>query len=175
MKAKAVVTGILALFVVVSLVYLAAKETRKDAATPEQRAGRVDPPSSPRGEQPGNSPAGQTSVEKVIVYYFHGKTRCPTCRKIEAYAEEAIRTSFASELASGKLEWQTVNVDEPENMHFVQDYQLVTRSLVLVGEEKDVQESWKNLEKIWELVHTKQEFTDYVVKNTREFMAGGDG
>ena len=48
------------------------------------------------------------------------------------YSEEAIRGGFADELASGRLAWRVVNIDEPENKHFVQDFELVTKSLVLV-------------------------------------------
>jgi hypothetical protein len=68
---------------------------------------------------------------KVIAYYLHGTFRCTTCRTIEKYSKEAIEKYFANELKSGKLEFRPVNIEEPENKHFIQDYQLVTRSLVL--------------------------------------------
>jgi len=41
---------------------------------------------------------------QVVVYYFHGTMRCPTCYKLEQYSKEAIETNFKDALASGKLE-----------------------------------------------------------------------
>lgn len=33
----------------------------------------------------------------VVAYDFHGNKRCSTCRKLEAYSEEAITGGFAAE------------------------------------------------------------------------------
>lgn len=175
MRSKTIVTVVLLLFVAVSVVYLVAKESRSGAGGPDRGADRARTTEPSEGGSAADPRNDGGTVDEVLVYYFHGNVRCATCRKIEAYAEEAIRTNFSSEIAAGKLRWLAVNVDEPENSHFIQDYQLVTRSLVLVGMDDDVEKKWKNLEKIWEVVRSQTEFTDYVVKNTRAFMAGGDG
>jgi hypothetical protein len=63
---------------------------------------------------------------------FHSTSRCTTCRTIERYSKEAIDKYFVDELKNGILEFKPVNVDEPENRHYIQDYQLYTRSLVLI-------------------------------------------
>ena len=68
---------------------------------------------------------------KIIVYYFHESFRCPTCRNLEQYAKETIENNFKKELAKGNLLFKTVNVEEKENEHFVKDYQLYTKSLIL--------------------------------------------
>lgn len=94
--------------------------------------------------------------------YFHGSVRCPTCQKIEALSSEAIQQNYASELKSGALIWRAVNIEEPDNRHFIKDYQLYTRSLIIV-EVKDGKEiRWKNLEKIWNYVGDEGKFIDYV-------------
>jgi len=99
---------------------------------------------------------------KVIAYYFHGTMRCPTCHKLEQYSKEAIETNFKEAIASGKLEFKVVNVEDKGNEHFGSDYQLYTKSLILslVKDGKEVK--WKNLDKIWEYVGNKQRFLDYV-------------
>ena len=71
-------------------------------------------------------PAAQ-SKSFIVAYYFHGNFRCPTCKKIEQYSRESIEFNFPNQLKSGALVFQPVNIDEPKNQHFVQDYQLVTR------------------------------------------------
>ncbi len=110
---------------------------------------------------------------KVVVYYFHGNFRCKTCRTIEAYSEEAITKGFADQLASGRLTWRVVNTDEPENKHFVQDFELVTKSLVLVEYLDDKVTRHENLKQVWQLVRDKERFLDYVRTATREFLSKG--
>jgi hypothetical protein len=106
----------------------------------------------------------------VVAFYFHGKTRCATCRKIEAYADEAIHKGFAPALQTAALTWRVVNVEELENKHFVEDFQLVTRSVVLAEYRDDKIVRWKNLDKVWQLVRDKDAFTSYVQSETREFL-----
>jgi hypothetical protein len=107
---------------------------------------------------------------KVQAYYFHATMRCPTCLKLEQYSREAIENNFKDALASGKLEFKAVNVDEKNNEHFVRDYQLYTRSLVLslVKENKEVKS--KNLTKIWEYVGNKQKFYEYVKQEVQDLL-----
>jgi len=111
-----------------------------------------------------------TSAQKILAYYFHGTQRCPTCRKLEAYSAEAIEKGFGEALKRGNLEWRVVNVDEPLNKHFVKDYQLYTKSLVIVKMQGGKQVEWKNLEKIWELVGEKDDFVRYVQDEVSAYL-----
>ncbi len=111
-----------------------------------------------------------TADSKVVAYYFHGTNRCTTCRTIEAYAREAVQTGFGEALKAGKLEWRALNVEEPANRHFIQDYRLYTRSVVLVNFQGDKQLRWKNLDKVWELVGDKGQFTRYVQGEVKTFV-----
>lgn len=119
----------------------------------------------------GLSFAGETpSSGEVIAYYFHGTFRCPTCRKLEQYSKETIEKDFKDALRSGKLEFKIVNVEEEGNEHFVNDYQLYTKALVLsfVRDGKEVKS--KNLTRIWDLVGNKQKFSDYVRSEVADFL-----
>ena len=119
----------------------------------------------------GSFAIGQSSPQaKVIAYYFHGSFRCFTCTNMEKYSKEAIETNFKDALASGALEFKPVNVEERGNEHFVDDYKLYTKSLILsmVKDGKEVKH--KNLDKIWELARNKQKFIDYVAGEINEFM-----
>jgi len=114
--------------------------------------------------------APQALDAKVVAYYFHGNLRCRTCQAIEAYSEEAIRSEFADELASGRLVWRVVNIDEPENEHFIKDFELVTKSLVLTEYRDGEVTRWENLKQVWQLVRDKEQFFDYVRSSTRRFL-----
>ncbi|MBU1727112.1 MAG: hypothetical protein KJ880_05730 [Candidatus Omnitrophica bacterium] len=107
---------------------------------------------------------------KVTAYYFHGSFRCVTCTNMEKFARDAIETNFKEALASGNLEFKAVNVEDRGNEHFVDDYKLYTKSLILswVKDGKEVKS--KNLDKIWELARNKQKFMDYVTGELSEFM-----
>ena len=114
--------------------------------------------------------AEQVSTAKVIVYYFHGSFRCSTCHKLELYSKEAIETNFKDALASGKLEFKVVNVEDKGNEHYGSDYQLYTKSLILSLVKDGKQIKWKNLDKIWEYVRNKQRFFDYVNEEVNNFL-----
>jgi hypothetical protein len=118
---------------------------------------------------PGATAAQETATH-IVAYYFHGNFRCATCRKLEAYSEEAITKGFEKEIESGRLTWRTVNTDEKENKHFVKDFELVTKSLVLVEYNGDEVVRYKNLKVIWQLVGDKGGFLTYVREATREML-----
>jgi len=200
MKMKTIITGILLLFVGISMAYLVVGETQSDQTTVkiptepviqtvQEKSVNDDAPRKSEELKPNvkpAEPAAETTQEvaesdkvsqklqelnhKAIAYYFHGTQRCVTCRKIEAYTEESLRTAFSSELEGGQLEWRPVNVDTPENGHFIQDFELSTRSVVLVEMLDGEQKQWKNLTRVWELVRDKPTFVAYVQEEARAFL-----
>ena len=114
--------------------------------------------------------AGIASEDKVVAYYFHGSFRCATCTAMEDYSRQAIETNFKDELDSGKLEFRAVNVEESDNKHYVNDYQLYTKSLILSFMKDGKEEKSKNLDKIWQLARNKQKFIDYVTSEIKSFL-----
>jgi len=109
---------------------------------------------------------------KYIAYYFHTTQRCVTCRKIEALSREAVLNSFAKDLKNGTLVFLTVNVEELQNQHFIQDFQLYTKSLVITKMAGNKTERFRNLPKVWELVYSPADFTQYVKTEISSFMVG---
>ena len=166
MKAKNVATGILLAFVVISAGYLVVKELRSGPSShvPVAREQSISV------DLPASSTSNATNERKVIAYYFHGNFRCATCRKLEAYTQEAIARDFVNDLKDGELDWRVVNIDEPENKHFIQDYQLTTRSVVLVEMINGKQKRWKNLNRIWDLVRNKTGFQKYIQDETKAYL-----
>lgn len=119
---------------------------------------------------PADVPAASAADRRIVVTYFHGDLRCATCKKLEAYAREAITAAFAAELASGRLAFKAVNTDRPENQHFIKDYSLVTKALVVTEEADGTVLRWTNLDRIWTLVRDKAAYTDYVVTGVRAYL-----
>lgn len=163
MNARSIITVLLLGFVMASVAYM---------FVPEK-------PAEPMGvkvnaSKPAPAPADETpeAARQVVVYYFHGNTRCQTCRTIEAYTEETVKTAFEDEIQNHRLVWQPMNVESSGNQHFIEDYQLRTRSVVLVELQDGKQIRWKNLEKVWQLVQDKDAFFNYIQEETGEFLAG---
>ena len=124
-------------------------------------------------EEPDKGAVSGAIADGVVAIYFHGNVRCATCKKIESYADEAVQSGFAEALDEGVLAWRVVNVDETENKHFIQDFQLVTRSVVLAEYREGKVVRWENLDKVWQLVRSKDQFVDYIQSETREFLGVG--
>jgi hypothetical protein len=114
--------------------------------------------------------APASASPKVIAYYFYTTQRCVTCRKIEAFSREAIEREFREALKSGEIEWRSVNVDHRKNRHFIREYQIFTRSLVLVKLKDGKPGEWKNLRRVWELVNRKDAFQRYVQDEVRSYL-----
>lgn len=163
MKPQALLTGSLLAFVALSIGYLIVNETTDHGPAPLTGSPSVATPS----EQPA---ADVTSTHTVVAYYFYGNIRCQTCRKLEAYTAESITTSFTNELSTGLLEWKTTNVDDTENEHFIEDYQLTSRAVVLVRVVGGKETEWKNLKRIWDLVPDKAAFQKYITDETSGFL-----
>jgi hypothetical protein len=117
--------------------------------------------------------APKPGAHKVIAYYFHTNTRCSTCIKIEQFSHEAIEQGFPEELKNGALEMRVINYEQAENRHFMQDYKLVSKSLVLVNMVDGKQAEWTNLKMVWQLTGRKDAFLNYVRKEVRNYLAKG--
>jgi hypothetical protein len=149
MKPRIVIAVVAVIGVLLALAVFA-QNSRKPEGRP------VNPPSM------AAKTANQAHQSKIIAYYFHGTVRCVTCRKIESLSHDVVASDFAEPLKAGQLGWQVVNVELPENQHFIRDYQLVTKSLVLVKYEDGKQVGYKNLQKIWTYISNEPTFRDYV-------------
>ena len=191
MNTRKLIKYLLLFFVIGSFALLVYKEfsPKKESKATNIAATRADkrtvsvesvpvPESKPLKErvtkQKEEAPSSQIAVPshnaKVIAYYFHGTFRCSTCRTIEQYSHDAIQMYFAKELGNGRLEFRPVNVEKPENKHFIQDYQLVTRSLVLSLMSDGKETKWKNLADVWKLVRDKDKFFQYVKDEVEKFL-----
>lgn len=104
------------------------------------------------------------------MYYFHGTVRCAACDRIEAYGREAVESGFALQVQSGLIEWRGVNTDSRANEHFVKDYGLLTRSIVISDVRHGKERRWKNLDRVWELLDDKSAFERYVQDEIGGYM-----
>jgi hypothetical protein len=160
MSAKNVLSVALLMFVAASLVVLSIKSLRQ-TSPPAEAVGALGT---------GDASAVSSRANRIVVYYFHGNVRCPTCECIEAYTKEAIEAGFPEPLGDGRLEWRTVSYEQPGNEHFQADYQLAAPCVVLVRMQGAKQTEWRSLPEVWQHVTDKPAFTQLVQTNVREFL-----
>lgn len=110
------------------------------------------------------------SERKLIVYYFHTNFRCHSCVTIEKLARQAVTDGFSNELKNGRIEFREVNVEENGNEHFTKDYELYTKSVILSDMKNGKEASWKNLEKVWQLLQNEQKFIDYIQTEVKALL-----
>ncbi len=152
---------VLLFFVEISPVKSGALLSTKNKSNSESIAGTS-------GEKPDNT----TPQHIVIAYYFHTTWECSSCKKIKAYSQEAIKTGFADELKSGKLQFKSINIDKSENKHYIKDYKLFTKSLVISDIRDGKEVKWENLIKVWQLLKNKEKFIEYVQSGIRRYLEG---
>jgi thiol-disulfide isomerase/thioredoxin len=107
---------------------------------------------------------------KVVAYYFYTNFRCPSCHKIQQYTKEALEKYFSDDFKSGKLVYKPLNIESEANQHFVKEYQLYSKSVVIsmVNGGKEIKH--KNLTKIWEYLRDKEQFCDYIKTETAQYL-----
>ena len=167
MNVKKIITMALSLFVVGSLAYLAISEKRSNEAT---NIG-IEKEANAKTDMPSNSTnIKQGSNKKTIVYYFHTTFRCHSCHKIEELTKKAVAEGFAEDIKKGSLAMTLVNIDEPQNKHFIEDYKLFTKTVIVSVMKDGKQIKWKNLDQVWKLLGNEADFIKYIQDGIRSYL-----
>lgn len=127
--------------------------------------------SSPSSESQAPQSASEQNILQVLtlgesqvlnVYYFHGNVRCASCKRIEQLTTDALQQGYAEQLAQGKVVLHTINVEAPEHNHYIRDFELITRSVVLELTDNGQQTSWRRLDRVWQLFSKPAAFNEYM-------------
>jgi hypothetical protein len=170
-KVKTVAVFALLAFVIASVAFLVAKEWKRSPTAPSSSSGPAAIAQATM-DRTGSASTGQSLAKghKVVAYYFHGNIRCVSCVKIETLSRKAVTEGFPDDLKSGRVEFQDVNVDDPQNLHFIEKYQLSSQSLVIVEIRDGREIRWRNLEKVWTLLDSERVFIPYVRNEVSGFL-----
>ncbi len=71
------------------------------------------------------------SETKVEAYYFHFTSRCMTCRTVEERAKENLQSLYPKLWKSGKLTFQTANLNEKEGKALAEKLGVSGQTLLL--------------------------------------------
>jgi hypothetical protein len=146
-------------------------EANKNAQTPAA-ASQTPVPTQASQAQQAAEPEKKVPQKEIIVYYFKTTNGCASCTYVENYTGEALKTGFKKQMDDGTIEWKVVNLDNPGDRHFIQDYQLSFKSVIVAEFEDGKQKRWKNLEMVWRLYRNKPEFLTFVQDEVKAYLEG---
>ncbi len=146
---KPILTVALLLFVGVSLLVAMADVTGWRQVPSTQNEPAI-------AEQP--TAVADSENARFTAIYFHAPHRCPTCKKIEAYARDAL----SSEIKEGNIAWQVADYTADEYKAIVEQCRVFTSTVVLVDRQDGEVVRWKNLEEVWNLTDDPEAFEAFI-------------
>jgi len=159
MIAKQIIRSLLLVVALGSVLIWAGREFRKSQAVAEATQRPATTEQIPAVDGP----------QVVMTYFLLGK-RCTSCRKIEALTRATAERDFANELASHKLVFRVIDTDEPAHRHFLEDYQLTTKTVILSRRLNGGETEWKDMEKVWDLLDEEAAFRAYLGEQIRSYL-----
>lgn len=108
-------------------------------------------------------------ADKITIIHFHATQQCVSCIAVGNLALKTLETNFAAELNSGKITYQDVNVELPENQTLVDQYQARGAALFLnvINENKDhIMEDVT----VWRLINDEEQFITYFTNKLNKFL-----
>ncbi len=108
------------------------------------------------------------NAEKIQVFMFHSTQRCVTCIAIGKLANETVQEYFSSELTNGKIEFQEINIDLPENKELAQKFQASGSSL-FINPIYNNQDHISQDTNIWRLTSNPNQFKSYLKSKLEKY------
>lgn len=107
---------------------------------------------------------------KLKIIYFHGNRRCEACVLNEENLDYSIRKNYKEEMKSGYIEFAVINFDEPENEHFIAEFDLEYPKAFICELEGKNEISRKELKNIWDYTYEYGKFEQYVVEEVNFYL-----
>ena len=100
-------------------------------------------------------------VDKLEVYYFYRTQRCASCLIIGEYVNKTMSEYFLKQIESGKIDYQEVNIDLPENKELARKFEASGSSLfinAITGETENIE----NVMEVWRLSGNEAAFKNFL-------------
>ena len=149
MSPRGLVTILLLAFVAVSLGVLVAREV-----APQRAADPALP------------------ADGIVLYYFHGPERCPTCERLEAACRRAVGIVAAERNPSPPPRVESVNFLDPANESLRETFDVGALSVALAEIEDGRVKRGRRLDGLWDVIGDADALADYVADELRRFLEG---
>ena len=126
------------------------------------------------GTSPATPPASNNfsgPAERVDVVYFHRTQRCSTCIHAEELTRDTVETHFADELASGKLTFQSIDVQDSNKAAIVNRYGAYARQL-FINTVKDGTDHIEQATDLYPLIFNDEAFVETLKSKIEKSLNG---
>jgi hypothetical protein len=120
---------------------------------------------------PSEDNQAATLENGLIVYYFHGNQRCPTCQSIESQAHDLVQSDFGPQQGRGELLWKILNFEQPAGAALGKKFEVQMPVVVLARMKDGNIEKWVRLDQVWAMVGDKPAFKKYVRGEIERMLA----
>ncbi len=111
-------------------------------------------------------------ADRVDVVYFHRTQRCYTCRYAEDGTRYTLETYFADELASGRVTFQVINVEEEANADIVEKYNNASYLTLCINTVTNGTEYIEEVTDIWLVIGNDEAFVEVVKGKIEKSLTG---
>jgi hypothetical protein len=111
---------------------------------------------------PNTLSAADAPKDRVVVMYFHATERCPTCKKMGAYSDEAVKGAYREEIKKGTVSFYFIDYEDEKNEKLVKGYDVAGPALIVAKITDNKVAKYASLEDIWTKVGDKPAFLKYV-------------
>jgi len=126
------------------------------------------------GTSPATPPASNNSsgpADRVEVVYFHRTQQCYSCRYAEEGTHYTLETYFKDELASGKVTFQSIDVQDSKNAAIVNKYGAYGSQL-FINTIKDGSDHIEQVTDIWLVLGDDEAFVEIVKSKIEKSLKG---
>jgi len=126
------------------------------------------------GTSPATPPASNNSsgpADRVEVVYFHRTQQCYSCRYAEEGTRYTLETYFKDELASGKVTFQSIDVQDSKNAAIVNKYGAYGSQL-FINTIKDGSDHIEQVTDIWLVLGDDEAFVEIVKSKIEKSLKG---
>jgi hypothetical protein len=109
-------------------------------------------------------------ADRVVVMYFHRTQRCPTCRRMGSYTEEAVLKGFPKQIENGTVEFHFVDFQDERNAALAKGYKVEGPTLIVAQVVGNKVKQYKDLAEMWEKNADKDAFLKYVRDNIAAYQ-----
>lgn len=110
-------------------------------------------------EKPSAEQTG--AADKLEVYYFHRSARCNSCNTMGEFARNLLNERYGEEIKNGKIVFEQLNVELPENKEIAKKFQASGSSLfinrIIDGEDNIEQDT-----AIWRALGSEESFNKHL-------------
>lgn len=145
-------------------------DAKADTSTKSEKSAKAGDSAKDKAKAKAKDKKPPVPADRVVVMYFHRTQRCPTCRKMGSYTEEAVKSGFAKLMKRGNVEFHFIDFQDKKNDRIAAGYQVQGPTLIVAKVAKNKVVKYVNLEEMWTKVGDKEEFIAYVQNNVKNAL-----